>query len=85
MPRKYHPNRRRRGRPPTTGKNQMIAIRWPKALLDGIERYAQDQMLERGPALRQLVTRALVEKGFLDPGQIYTSTAPANFKLKAAQ
>jgi len=65
---------RRKKRPPgrpATGKNTMIAIRWQKPLLDGIEKYAQEQMLDRGTALRQIVTRFLAEKGFIDADVIY--------------
>jgi hypothetical protein len=51
---------------PRTGKNAMIAIRWPVPLLDAIDRYAQDQMLERPVALRQIVTMFLASKGMID-------------------
>ena len=66
--------KRRPGRP-ATGRNVMIAIRWQKPLLDGIEKYAQQQMLDRGTALRQIVTRFLAEKGFIDPDVIYAVVA----------
>ena len=74
--RKYHRNRAPGTRPPgrpATGKNAMIGIRWPKPLYDGIEKYAQEQMLDRGAALRQLVTRFLVEKGFVKAAEVYAS------------
>ena len=67
---------------PATGKNTMIAIRWQKPLLDGIEKYAQQQMLDRGTALRQIVTRFLAEKGFIDPSEVY---AIAISKRQAAE
>ena len=41
--------RRRRPGRPRTGKNAMIAIRWPRPMLDAIDRYVQDQMLPRPP------------------------------------
>jgi hypothetical protein len=52
------------GRPPT-GKNAMIAIRWPPPLLAGIDKYAQQQMLARPVALRQIVAMFLVSKGLV--------------------
>ena len=55
---------------PATGKNQMIAIRWPPALIDGIERYAQEQMLNRSAALKQIVGKFLVKNGTLKPSDI---------------
>ena len=54
-----------RGRP-NTGKNAVIAIRWPPVLLKGIERYAETQMLARSVALRQIVTKFLVKEGVID-------------------
>ena len=54
-----------RGRP-NTGKNAVIAIRWPPVLLKGIETYAETQMLARSVALRQIVTKFLVKEGVID-------------------
>jgi hypothetical protein len=70
---KQHFQRVRRGPGrPATGKNVMIAIRWPPELLHGIERYAKDQMLPRPAALRQIVTRFLADKGIVDANAVYT-------------
>jgi hypothetical protein len=52
----------------------MIAIRWSRELLDGIDRYAQQQMLTRPIALRQIVTKSLAEQGIIDPEAMF----PAN-------
>ena len=73
-PRPLMPGKRRPGRPVTTGKNTMIAIRWSRELLDGIDRYAQQQMLTRPIALRQIVTKSLAEQGIIDPEAMF----PAN-------
>ncbi len=62
--------KKRPGRP-KTGKNEMIAIRWPRPLLDGIDRYAQDQMLARPVALRQIVTKFLAAQGIIDPNAMF--------------
>jgi hypothetical protein len=51
---------------PRTGKNAMIAIRWPKPLLEGIDRYARTQALTRPVALRQIVTKFLAKAKMID-------------------
>lgn len=61
---------RRPGRP-STGKNEMIAIRWPPWLLDGIDRYGREQMLDRPVALRQIVTKFLAKEGMVDPDAMF--------------
>ena len=43
----------------------MIAIRWPPQLLQGIEKYAHKQSLERSDALRQIVGRFLLKRGLI--------------------
>jgi hypothetical protein len=58
--------RKNRGGRPNTGKNALISIRWPPPLLRGIERYAEQQMLDRAVALRQIVTRFLIEQEVID-------------------
>jgi hypothetical protein len=51
--------KRKRGRP-ATGKNPMIAIRWPPILLDGVDQYAIEYSLgTRGAALKHIVERLL--------------------------
>jgi hypothetical protein len=47
----------------------MIAIRWTPPILAGIDYYARSEMLPRPMALRQIVTRFLVEKGIVSPGR----------------
>jgi len=64
----------KRGRP-ATGKNEMIAIRWSPPLLAGIDSYAKQEMLVRPVALRQIVTKYLAEKGFIDPDSMYPEAA----------
>lgn len=60
---------------PATGKNEMIAIRWPRELLDGIDRYAQDQCLARPVALRQIVTKFLADQGIIDINSMFPANA----------
>ena len=64
------PLKRPVGRPRTTGKGTMIAIRWQQPLIDGIDKWAEQQTLERHVALRQIVTKFLDERGIIDAGTI---------------
>ena len=64
------PGSGRRGRPPT-GKNPIIACRWPQPLLAGIDAYARSELLERGVALRQIVALFLTDKGLVDADTIW--------------
>jgi hypothetical protein len=59
-------SKRSAGRP-ATGQNVMIAIRWSPQLIDGIDRYAREQVLTRGAALRQIVGKYLVQSGVIRP------------------
>lgn len=66
------------GRPPgrpATGKNEMIAIRWPRELLDGIDLYAQNQCLARPVALRQIVTKFLADQGIININSMFPANA----------
>jgi hypothetical protein len=48
------------GRPPT-GINEMIAIRWSPTLIGAIDLYAKQRGLNRGQALRQIVSEYMVK------------------------
>src|SRR5207248_1949310 len=67
--------KRRPGRP-RTGKNAMIAIRWEPWLLEGIERYGRQHMLQRPVALRQIVFKFLVQEGIIDPNAVLDKWYP---------
>ncbi len=73
MARKLQP--RKVGRP-ATGKNTMIAIRWPRWLLEAIDRYGQHELLERPVALKQIVTKFLLAEGMVDQAAVRASMFP---------
>jgi len=56
---------------PRTGLNTMIAIRWPPWLLDGIDEYGRQNLLDRPAALKHLVVTALSERKLIDPSALY--------------
>jgi hypothetical protein len=62
--------RKKVGRP-RSGLNEMIAIRWPKWLLDGIDGYGRDHLLERSAALKHIVIKFLASEGRVDPNAMY--------------
>jgi len=65
QPRKWKA-KRRPGRPKTTGNNELISIRWPAWLVEGIERYMKEEDLPRNVALRRIVTRFLAERDMVE-------------------
>jgi hypothetical protein len=50
-------SKKRRGRPKTTGKGTLIAIRWQAAELKIIDDFASANSMSRGDALREIVRR----------------------------
>jgi hypothetical protein len=56
-------HQKKRGRP-ATGRDPAVTVRLPKAVLDGIERWAalQEDQPARSPAIRRLVELGLKAK-----------------------
>lgn len=71
------PAKRPVGRPRTTGPGTMIAIRWQSPLIDGIEAYAKKQTLDRPNALRHIVTRYLIDHGYVDADEVFSRNEAA--------
>jgi hypothetical protein len=55
MKKRIRASKKRRGRPKTTGKGELIAIRWQAHDLAIINDYAKAHDLNRGDALREIV------------------------------
>lgn len=57
------PKKRGRGRPPSGGRDPMVAVRMPTDLRDAVDRWAsgQDDKPSRSEAIRRLVLVALTE------------------------
>jgi hypothetical protein len=47
-----------------------MAFRWPQIVVDGIERYARTQALDRAAAVKQIVVKHLIAEGILTTEQI---------------
>ena len=51
--------KKKRGRPPTTGRGLQIGMRWHNHDLKAIDAYAKSKQIERTDAIRRLVRMAL--------------------------
>jgi hypothetical protein len=65
-----HKGPRKPGRPVTTGRSPTVAVRWPKALFEALEAYAQSECLDRSAAIKGIVGKFLVREGKLDASDL---------------
>jgi hypothetical protein len=56
------PKKKGRGRPPSGGRDPMVAVRMPKTLIDGADAWAEANATGRSEAIRRLVELGLTVK-----------------------
>lgn len=55
--------KKRRGRPPSGGRDPGVHIRLPEAMIEAIDAYSAPEQLSRSEAIRRLVEIGLKAKG----------------------